>query len=206
MKKIMVLMLVLCMFFNMFTVTSFALTTEDETIVYQNENLNGELTRTVKADGMIISEWRGADGEVACTILYPGGRLYADGKLVGVLSVEQNRSSNEIGIYRLFALPNNINWGNWTNFSEKIHTGGQPAAVITSMIGIVCPEGIPQLTADMITQIQLSYDYLELRGRIRYGTDETYSYFQRYSNLYGNGLTKEKIFPNEVYNEGRERL
>ena len=57
-----------------------------------------------------------------------------------------------------------------------------------------------------VVGVKCAFFYLELRGRIRYGTDETYSYFQRYSNLYGNGLTKEKIFPNEVYNEGRERL
>lgn len=205
MKKVIALIAILCMLFSIFTVTSLALTTDDKVEIYKNRDLNGELTRTVKADGTVISDWKGEDGERARSILYPDGRIYADGKLVGTLQIETNKLSSEVG-FELHAASGDVSWGKWQNFSETIQTGGKSAAIITSMIGLVCPEGLTSLTADLIAQIQMAYDYLEFRGRVRYGSDTTYYYYERYSNFYGNGLTTEKLFPKDLYGTGKERL
>lgn len=52
--------------------------------------------------------------------------------------------------------------------------------------------------------IASSYNYVTIEGRIRYGDDGTYYYYERYTNIYGNGV--DPLFNKDYYDTGKELL
>lgn len=81
-----------------------------------------------------------------------------------------------------------ISWGAWKNFeTDKIKTGGLTTSVICGIIVLKvgwCPAGIAATVAGITAG---KYDVLSTKGRIRYGRDSRYQYYQRETKFYGDG-------------------
>lgn len=170
---------------------------------YAAEDLGGTLTRTI--DGTkIIAVWSSFDGAESYTVIREGENIYLNGELFGDYDSITNKvmlpdTCERTPLMNLTAT--SITWGSWEYFNEQVNTGGLPVAIIAGLIAVVAPwMGLRLITTAIGVTAGYSTYYI-ISGRIRYGTDDTYLYYQRYTslidddgryvinNFYGSGKT-----------------
>lgn len=156
------------------------------------EELNAMYLR-YEEDGKYITEVRDLDGNLQGIVSVENGEIYLDGEKVGAFKLESNITQTLLtddngagGIY----LPNAVKWGSWGAWSTllDVDTGGKKAAVI---LALITPR-IPWVPLEMVTSaasvIAASYDNVKIKCRLRYGTDSTYSYYERQTKIYGDNV------------------
>lgn len=172
---------------------------------YTSKQLGVTFERIVEEDKVIVNI-KSPDGVIIHTLMDYAEKIYLDGN---VISTNDHNNFNKLNIDVLKAdLTSNddINWGSWRlNTITTIETGGYSTAIIAGLIALYagwCPLGaiaaIASITAGM-------YDELEIKVMIRYGTDDEYEYYQRYTYFYGDG-TLISIPENPVYDSGKKFL
>lgn len=154
-----------------------------------------------------IMNIKSLDGVIIHTLMDYNGSTYLDGD---VISVNKNNCVNIPDVLPAPPLKSDtISWGSWqTNTIATIDTGGLPAAIIYGLIALYagwCGIGIISSVAAATAG---TYDELEIKVKMRYGTDDKYLHYQRYTYFYGDG----KLIPdlglnvNPFYDTGKTSL
>ncbi len=208
-RKLFALVMVLCMTFCSLTVPAFAAVNDVETEVagktetYISYELNGVLKRTITEEGIVIATWESFDGSENHTAINKEGTLYLDGEIVSNFNFQIPQEIISANISEIMAT-GDIAWGKWNTFSEDVRTGGKTAAAITGVISVAAPWMSVSTIAGIAHDIQENYDFVRIKGKIRYGDDGKYFYYERYTNLYGDG--KVALLPKDHFSTGREAL
>lgn len=208
-RKLFALVMVLCMTFCSLTVPAFAAVTDVEATVsgktetYISYELNGVLKRTITEEGTVIVTWKSFDGSENHTVINKEGILYLDGEIVSNFNWQVPQEIISANISEIMAT-GDIAWGKWNTFSEDVRTGGKSAAEITGLLAAAVPWVLVGKILEVVQIIQENYDFVRVKGKIRYGDDGKYFHYERYTNLYGDG--KDALWSTDQFSTGREPL
>lgn len=146
--------------------------------------------------------WKSFDGKEEHTAINENGKLYLDGELINneLISTLTNIFPHNKDV----SLQSTITWTEWQDFDEEIKTGGKTAAAIGVLLIAACPWAGVKVILGVVGIIQSSYSTVNIKGRLRYGNDGEYYYYERYTNFYGNG--EDALFDEDLFDTGKEPL
>lgn len=158
----------------------------------------------------VIVNVKSPDGTLIHTLMDYNGKTYLDGVVIS-----GSNNSKKIGLdvdelkadLKTVAASSSISWGSWqaSTVAKDVKTGGLSTALVAALIVLYarwCPLGVIATIAAVIAG---SYDTLTIKVKMRYGEDDEYLYYQRYTYFYGDG-NLIKIPENPVYDTGKEPL
>lgn len=181
-KRILSAILVLSFIFSCFSITPMAASTYNHTTnvplidSYTSAELGGVLTRTIEGTKIVITWEPFSNNGDAYTLVREENNIFFDGAL---MADENNAFAiKEFARARI----SSVKWGAWQTFSERVNTGGMPVVVVAGVIAAVAPGITVRAIAAAIAGIASS-EYYTVSGRMRYGTDSKYDYYERYTSI-----------------------
>jgi hypothetical protein len=164
--------------------------------IYTDENLNFTLERVIDS-GKVTVFVKSPDRSTQHTIINDNGKLYLDGK-----EINNNLANNLYSKSLNLDTSSSISWGPWQTSYQTIDTGGLSTAVIAAIIAAAAPWVPVRVVAAVASAVAGKYDTLGIKIQIRYGSDDQYYYYERYTDFYGDG---EHIY-GPFYDTGKEPL
>ena len=145
------------------------------------------IKRTIDGDS-VFAETTDKDGNTYIAS-YIDGVLRLDDEIIMVsTNMDFLSSKSEFDFDSTdYMVMSDVVWGSWSTSSETIQTGGKSTYAIATLISVVCPWVGFSLLLDVAAQIAYNYDSIVIKWKMRYGEDNTYIYYQRYTSIYGNG-------------------
>lgn len=196
---VIVSLIVCCIPFNLF---ASEIPTKE---IYASKELCVIFERIVEENKVTVNI-KSPDGAIVHTLNNYAGKTYLDGK---VIYGNDYSNVNELDVNDLKAgltSSSSIDWGPWqSNTVATIKTGGYSTAVITGLIALYvgwCPLGV---ISSIASTTAANYEELKIKIKIRYGSDNEYFHYQRYTYFYGDGALIN-IPGNPFYDTGKEPL
>lgn len=153
--------------------------------VYVSEELNTLFTRLI-TDEKVTVTYESLDGNERHVVVNDNGQLYIDGCLIETFAVSKIAPPTGMIGERFYA-DSDINWGDFSEKEYKINTGGKPLETIAAMIGVLIPGVgmglILQLINTSVEKFAGAADYILLTHRVRFGSDNDYTYFEEYIDI-----------------------
>jgi len=197
-RKFLVILLTACLFVTTLPLNIYAdqggLSNSKE--FYTDENLNFTLERIID-NGKVTVFVKSPDGSIQHTLINDNGKVYLDGKVIDK-NLINNLYSKSSNLYK----SSSISWGPWQSSYQTINTGGLGTAIIAGLIAVYCPYVPITVIAVIAAAVAGKYDTVGINIRIRYGSDDEYYYYERYTDFYGDG---EHIY-GPFYDTGKEPL
>lgn len=193
--------LILSLMLSFFSTTAMAISDDKTTSLnpvetYTSMELGGIMTRTIE-DNKVTVTWTPFDKESEpFTIIRDDGGLYLDAAAISVGSA--------IAPFMVASSDfDNVNWGDWQTFSERVETGGKKTALVAAIISAAAPWMALRVITAAIT-VAASSDYYIIEGRIRYGMDEKkeYLFYERETSIIDD---RGKAIIENYVDRGRER-
>ena len=203
MKRILAFFLMFVVFIAGVKVNAQAITPELLSNSYEtwySEELGGTLVRSFD-DNVVTVKWIPISGESdAITIT----NLNADvSRLVSKSAITDFATMKNPSLLTPSA-SNSVRWGSWQSFSTQVNTGGLPVALVAGVIAAVAP-GIPlKVIASAIATVAGYSSYYTISGKIRYGSDNKYQYYERYTTILDQNGNSFGI--KNFYDSGKTRL
>lgn len=181
------------------TITAVQLSSSDQDVdTYSSVELGGTLTRTIE-DTRIIVTWVSFDATETYTLIREGENIYLNGELFDKINIvaspyESTNISDRAS--------SNIKWGTWQTFSQQIDTGGVPTILVASLIALTAPWWSIKFIATAVASVASS-EFYTVSGKMRYGHDDVYSYYERYTSLQSDS---GKYLITDSFDTGKEYL
>ncbi|MBO4235212.1 MAG: hypothetical protein J5928_02045 [Firmicutes bacterium] len=139
---------------------------------YVSKELGGTFTRII-TDGVVTVVWEPFyNAEDTFTI-----SKHISNTMGLSIMQKSNPGVSVQGVYVTRA-----SWGPWQYFNERVYTGGLGVAATAAVIAAVAPwVGLRVIAA--IISVGATSDWYDISGRIRYKSDNTYFYYERYTNI-----------------------
>lgn len=204
-KRFVASLVIICLMISYAPLNVFANDITDKEI-YVSKELGVTFERTIEKDKIIVNI-KSSDGSLLHKLMNYDGDTYLDGEIISSNIVSE---INDFEINKTYLESNlgskDISWGPWqTNTIATIQTGGLTTVIIAGLIALYagwCPLGVISAIASFTAG---KYDELKIKVSIRYGSDDIYYYYQRYTYFYGDG----ELIPSPVnpsYDTGKEYL
>ncbi|WP_432406368.1 hypothetical protein [Wukongibacter sp. M2B1] len=172
---------------------------------YVSKELGVTLERIVDGNKVTVNV-KSPDGTLIHTLMDYNEKTYLDGAVIS-----GSNNSKKIGFdveelkadLKTASASSSISWGSWqtSTVAKDVKTGGLSTALVAALIAW-CPLGVIATIAAVVAG---SYDTLTIKVKMRYGEDDEYLYYQRYTYFYGDG-NLIRIPENPVYDTGKEPL
>ncbi|WP_313346356.1 hypothetical protein [Sedimentibacter sp.] len=152
--------------------------------IYADKLLEDYTFERVIGNGSVTVFIKSMDGTVQHILINNNGNIYLDGELIN------NRIINNAYAYDENSLSNtieSITWGPWQSSYQEIETGGLTTVIIAGLILLFAPWISVKVAAVIAGAVAGKYDIVGIDIEIRYGTDDEYLHYQRYTDFYGDG-------------------
>ena len=147
--------------------------------VYYSEEFGGTFSRSIEGDVVTVRWIPENSNEDGFTLVNNNGVVTLNGDrfltLDGFSNVDLSQSD-------MLSTTSNITWGKWQTFSDRVETGGIPTIVVAGVIAAAAPWLSVKIIASVVAGVASS-EYYTVSGKIRYGSDDTYYYYERYTSL-----------------------
>lgn len=142
------------------------------------EEFGGTLVRYTEGSAVVV-KWipEAVDSEIV-TIVNHDGVISIDNEILYTL-VEADVPINHSPA---LTAATDVSWGTWQTFSERVNTGGVPVVIAAGIIAAAAPWVAVRVIAAAIGGIASS-EYYTISGKLRYGSDDDYFYYQRYTSI-----------------------
>lgn len=177
------------------------------------EGVEYTFTTKVKSDKVevyISSE----DGKIKHKILKTDSKIYVDDQQISdtifndfekISNSLKTTNYSEYGIG--LNVTSSVRWGSWQYSSQTLSTGGLGTTIVAGMILAFVPSATLKIAA-IVAGALARYDKLVIKFKTRYGSDSTYTYYQRYTSYYGknDGASYLHYIFGPAYDTGKKRL
>lgn len=182
-KKFIAFLLVVCLI-SMIPINGYASDLSNSKQVFTDDVLGDfTLERIIEKDKVTVYA-KSLDGTILHTAINDNGKLSLDGEIINtkIINTSYLNEKNAIGYTR-----SSINWGTWQHSELELATGGMSTVAIASAISALSPWVSLIVIAEIASMIAGDYDNVQIGIWIRYGSDDTYFYYERDTTFYGDG-------------------
>ncbi|MTI48891.1 MAG: hypothetical protein FH761_13685 [Firmicutes bacterium] len=204
-KELLAILLIACLIITAFPLNIFA--TEEyfssDKEVYTDEELGFTLERNIDDDKITVFV-KTLKGVIQNTIVNDNGKIYLDGNELNNNFIDNlsSKSSNLDHSSSLYSTTESIDWGSWHYSSDEISTGGLSTAIIAGIIAATAPWVGITIIGVIAAAVAGKYDTIQIEWQIRYGDDDEFFYYERYTDFYGDGTH----IGGPYYDTGKEPL
>lgn len=170
--------------------------------VYYSEEFGGTFSRSIEGDVVTVRWIPENSDEDGFTLVNNNGVVTLDEDRFLTLDSFNNVNSVDLSQSDMLSTTANITWGKWQTFSERVETGGVPTVVVAGVIATVAPWLSVKVIASVVAGVASS-EYYTVSGKIRYGSDDTYYYYERYTSLQTD---TGKYLIKDTFDTGKEPL
>lgn len=184
-RKVLSCLLIICLSLTCIPFNAFAEEVKS-TETFTVKELGVIYERTIENDKIIVNILS-LDGKVLHTIEKIGEYGYLDGELV----YQENSNIDKFGINSLMTTTKSksVDWGSWSSKTEiaDFKTGGLTTVIIAGFIVAYAPQVSLTVAGIIAGAAAGMYKKITIKVKIRYGSDDEYQYYERYTYFYGDG-------------------
>ena len=197
-KKLIAFLLVVCLI-SMIPINGYASDLSNSKQVFTDDVLGDFTVERIIENGKVTVYAKSLDGTILHTAINDNGKLSLDGEIINtkIINTSYLNEKNAIGYTR-----SSINWGPWQYSELEFDSDGMTTTAIFIILSSLSPWVPLSRLIDIASMIAGNYDNVQIGIWIRYGSDDTYLYYERDTTFYGDGTY---LF-GPVHDAGKEYL
>jgi hypothetical protein len=197
-KKIISLLLVVCLM-SLIPINGYASDLSSSNQVFTDDVLGDFTVERIIENGKVTVYAKSLDGTILHTAINDNGNLFLDGEIISTQIVSSPYINEKLSFSYI---PLSINWGQWQYSELEFDSDGMTTAAIFAILSALSPWVSLSALIDVASAIVGNYDNVQIGIWIRYGSDDTYFYYERDTIFYGDG----SYIYGPVRDSGREFL
>jgi hypothetical protein len=182
-KQLIAFLLVVCLI-SLIPINGYASDLSSSKQVFTDDVLGDfTLERIIEKDKVTVYA-KSLDGTILHTAINENGELSLDGEIINtnIINTSYLNEKNAIGYTR-----SSINWGPWQYSELEFDSDGKNTAAILTILSALSPWVTLSVLIYVASDIAGNYDNVQIGIWIRYGSDDTYFYYERDTTFYGDG-------------------
>ena len=150
----------------------------------EGERLGDYTFERIFENGKVLAYVKALDGTILHKAINENGKVFLDGELI---NTEKIITTNLYENSPLEFILSSIEWGSWNYSYESVDVTGLEAKAIAAIFLVYFHWAGISIIYDLASIVAGQYDTVDFEFKIRYGTDDEYLYYQRYTTIYGDG-------------------